>query len=340
MKKTLTINLNQTVFSLEEDAYQKLDQYLNSVKKYFADNVGKEEIISDIEARAAEKFSQKQGRSKTVINVKDINSFIALMGTVEAISGEEIVPAAEGKTRLKHLFRDPDNRIIAGVASGIAAFFGVDPTLIRLIFIILIFALGFSIWFYPLLWLIIPTAKTAAEKIEMKGKSVTLANIQAAINSKFPQSATDKEEGGLIKALLFPFKLLGRSLPYLSPYLKKILPFFFKVAGLLMILGAIIGACMLIFIIFIIPPVAYPAVAAGILILVVPIIFLLLLGISCYRQKSVLSVFSVLGLLTVWLLAVICLLIVIVNTAPLYLPRLIEVVKNIPWDKISLPYQP
>lgn len=59
MKKTLTINLNQTVFSLEEDAYQKLDKYLNSVKKYFADNPGKEEIISDIEARAAEKFSQK-----------------------------------------------------------------------------------------------------------------------------------------------------------------------------------------------------------------------------------------------------------------------------------------
>ncbi|OIP04194.1 hypothetical protein AUK18_00490 [Candidatus Beckwithbacteria bacterium CG2_30_44_31] len=217
MKKTLTINFNQTVFSLEEDAYQKLDQYLNSVNKYFADNPDKEEIISDIETRAAEKFSQKLSRSKTVINLKDINGFISSMGTVEAISGEESVSAVSGKTRLKHLFRDPDNRIIAGVASGIAAYFGADPTLIRLIFIILIFALGFSIWFYPLLWLIIPLAKTAAEKIEMKGKPVTLANIQAAINNKFPQSSPDKDEGKIVKILLFPFKLIGRSLPYLSP---------------------------------------------------------------------------------------------------------------------------
>lgn len=328
MKKTLTINLNQAVFSLEEDAYQKLDQYLNSVNKYFADNPDKEEIISDIETRAAEKFSQKLTRSKTVINLKDINSFIASMGTVEAISGEESVSAAEGKTRLRHLFRDPDNRIIAGVASGIAAYFGIDPTLVRLIFIILIFALGFSIWFYPLLWLIIPLAKTAAEKVEMKGKPVTLANLQAAINNKFPQSAADKEEGGLVKALLFPFKLLGRSLPYLSPLLLKL-------AGILMVLGAITGTCMLIFIIstlvinIVLPPIAYPAVAAAVLILVIPIIFLLLLGISCYRRKSVLSVFSVLGLLTVWLLAVTCLLIAAVNTAPLYLPKMVEAIKSL-----------
>ena len=272
MKKTLTINLNQTVFSLEEDAYQKLDQYLNSVNKYFADNPDKEEIISDIETRAAEKFSQKLSRSKTVINLKDINSFIASMGTVEAISGEESVSAASSKTRLKHLFRDPDNRIIAGVASGIAAYFGADPTLVRLIFIILIFALGFSIWFYPLLWLIIPAAKTAAEKVEMRGKPVTLANIQAAINNKFP-SVSGKEETGLVKILLSPFKLIGRSLPYLSPQLKKILPLLFKLTGLLMVLGAITAACLLIFIISILPPIAYPAVAAAVLILVIPIIF-------------------------------------------------------------------
>lgn len=335
MKKTLTINLNQTVFSFEEDAYQKLDQYLNSVNKYFADNPDKEEIISDIETRAAEKFSQKLSRSKTVINLKDINSFITSMGTVEAISGEESISAASGKTRLKHLFRDPDNRIIAGVASGIAAYFGIDPTLVRLIFIILIFALGFSIWFYPLLWLIIPLAKTAAEKVEMKGKPVTLANLQAAINNKFPQSAADKEEGGLVKALLFPFKLLGRSLPYLSPYVKKILPLLLKFTGLLMIFSAVIVSCGLIFIIstlvinIVLPPVAYPAVAAAVLILMIPIIFLLLLGISCYRRKSVLSVFSILGLLTVWLLSVTCLLIAAVNTAPLYLPKMVEAIKSL-----------
>jgi len=138
-----------------------------------------------------------------------------------------------------------------------------------------------------------------------------------------------KEETGLVKILLSPFKLIGRSLPYLSPQLKKILPLLFKLTGLLMVLGAITAACLLIFIISILPPIAYPAVAAAVLILVIPIIFLLLLGISCYRQKSVLSVLSVLGLLTVWLLAITCLLIVIVNTAPLYLPKIVEAIKSL-----------
>src|SRR5262245_43055011 len=113
MKKTITINLGGTVFNIEEDAYEKLRSYLDSVKSHFAD----EEIVSDIEGRMAELFAEKSGESK-IVTMTLVEEMVKSMGRVEDFGGE-IKGETEPK-QIRRLFRDGDDKIIAGVASGLA----------------------------------------------------------------------------------------------------------------------------------------------------------------------------------------------------------------------------
>jgi hypothetical protein len=109
MKKTFNISINNTPFTIEEDAYQKLDAYLNAIKTHFASNVDKEEIIKDIEARIAEKLSDL---SHAIATEKDVDSIIADMGTINQFDGTKEEPVSTSKTK-KRLYRDTDNAIIA-----------------------------------------------------------------------------------------------------------------------------------------------------------------------------------------------------------------------------------
>ncbi len=195
MKKTLTINLSGIVFHIDEDAYEKLNVYLDKIKTSFSVTDGQEEIMSDIEARIAEMLQEKAGQNKQVVTVLDIEYVMNVMGKPEEFisdntseNKEEKKSDAENNSnyskRQKRIFRHPDERIFGGVCSGIAAYFGFDPIWLRIAFAVSVFFFGTGFLLYIILWIIIPLAKTTSEKLEMRGEPVNVDNISKTINEE------------------------------------------------------------------------------------------------------------------------------------------------------------
>ena len=179
MKKTFTININGTVFHIEEDAYDVLQNYLNVLKNHFGSDEEGKEIIFDIEARIGEIFSGKLTETNKVVTIDWVNEAIGIMGTPEDILDEEITgnSAVNEPKRQKRLYRDPERRIIGGVCGGLGAFFNIDPLVIRIIFIVLFFV-GAGFLAYMILWLAVPKARTTAQRLEMRGQEATVKNIK------------------------------------------------------------------------------------------------------------------------------------------------------------------
>ena len=194
MKKTLTVNLGGTVFHIDEDAYQLLDKYLSNLRIHFSKEEGSEEILNDFEMRISELFSERVRLGYEVISIIQVEEVIKRMGKPEEIFGENYSEEAkdEFKTKVetgtgtakKRFFRNSDDRILGGVAGGLAAYMGWDPTAVRIGFIILLF-FQITIPVYLVLWLIVPMAKTAAEKLQMRGESITLENIGKTVTDGF-----------------------------------------------------------------------------------------------------------------------------------------------------------
>lgn len=192
MKKTLTINLGGSVFNIDEDAYQLLDKYLNNLRIHFRKEEGSDEIMNDFELRISELFSERMRLGYQVISIEQVEEVIARMGKPEELFDDEkqeedavTEPSVEKTTYRKRLMRDPDNKIIGGVAGGLAAYMGWDATAIRILFFLLIFLHGVMIPVYLLLWIIMPIARTATEKLEMRGESVTIENIGKTVTGGF-----------------------------------------------------------------------------------------------------------------------------------------------------------
>lgn len=183
MKKTVTANIGSIIFNLDEDAYDLLHKYLTALKSRYSETEGHDEIISDIETRIAEILQGKISSTKHVITIEDVNNVIEIMGKPEQFEeGENKEMNEENDTSAyKKLYRDDDDKLLAGVCSGIAAYFNTDPLWIRIGFIIttLIFSAGF--WIYLMLWVIVPKARTTKEKLEMKGKKINISNIENSI---------------------------------------------------------------------------------------------------------------------------------------------------------------
>lgn len=193
MNKTITSNIAGYVFHIDENAYDKLDAYLNTIRSYFKDSQGKDEIIADIEARLAEMLQERMTDAKQVISLEDVNHVIGVMGQPEAFLEDDPDTAAwtEQKTsstssNARRLFRDPDNRIMAGICSGISHYIGLgDPIWLRLAFVLaLFFSFGTALIVYVILYLIIPEATTTADKLQMRGESVTVSNIEKRVNEE------------------------------------------------------------------------------------------------------------------------------------------------------------
>ena len=189
MKKTVTINISGIIFNIDEDAYEKLKKYLMRVKSHFANSEGRDEIIGDIEGRVAELLQEKLTELKQVIIIEDIDEVIALMGEPaefdeDDVDSSENARFSRSNSRAKRLYRDPDNKMLAGVSSGLAYYFNIDPIWFRALFIISSFS-GAGIIAYLILWLVVPEAATTAEKLEMRGEPVNLSNIEASISQEF-----------------------------------------------------------------------------------------------------------------------------------------------------------
>src|SRR6056297_2580160 len=117
MKRTAKINISGIIFYLDEDAYEKLNSYMESINKYFSNQEGGDEIIKDIELRIAELFQLKLTGSKEVVTLKDVQEIINKLGKPEEFSEEDKKESSQASS--KRLYRDPDNAILGGVASGI-----------------------------------------------------------------------------------------------------------------------------------------------------------------------------------------------------------------------------
>lgn len=198
MKKTLTVNLGGTVFHIDEDAYQLLDKYLSNLRIHFRKEEGSEEIMNDFEMRISELFNERVRLGHEVITIEHVEEVIKRMGKPEEIFEEEETGSKKEEQKgrnfqeneapggKKRLMRDPDNRVLGGVAGGLAAYMSWDITAIRLIMILLLFVPYLPVVIlYIILWLVMPMAHTAADKLIMRGKNVTLENIGKTVTDGF-----------------------------------------------------------------------------------------------------------------------------------------------------------
>ena len=187
MKITVSINLGGYSFNIDEDAYAELKRYLKTLELHFAGEESSSEILSDIETRIAELFRTKITSYKQVINMEDVRQAISVMGTPEDISDND-GPSARDKFSspgYHRMYRDPDHRVIGGVCSWMGAYWDIDPVIVRIIFIALALGGGLGVLVYLILYIVIPEAKTTAQKIEMKGNPVNIHNIKDSVKNEF-----------------------------------------------------------------------------------------------------------------------------------------------------------
>jgi phage shock protein PspC (stress-responsive transcriptional regulator) len=187
MKITVSINLGGYSFNIDEDAYDELRRYLKNLELHFAGEENPTEILSDIEARMAELLRAKLTSYKQVISMGDVKDVISVLGTPEDIDDNGGSSARDkfSTPGYHRMYRNPDNSIISGVCSGMGAYWDVDPWIIRVVMILLCFAGGLGALTYLILWIVLPEAKTTAQKIEMKGEPVNIHNIKDSVRKEF-----------------------------------------------------------------------------------------------------------------------------------------------------------
>ena len=197
-----------------------------NLRIHFEKETDGDEIVRDMEARIAELLQEDIGSSQTVITIGMVEKVIASMGKPEDFSEEDA--DVEGKTSkstvknassTKRLFRNPDDRVLGGVASGFAAYFGIDPTWIRVALVIAGFFVPFLILAYLIAWIIMPPACTATEKLQMKGQPINVENIgktvtegidkmSEKVNAENTKSFLHSLGNGIVKVAGFLIKLL------------------------------------------------------------------------------------------------------------------------------------
>lgn len=181
-----SVNLGGMLFHINNDAYDTLKTYLDTIRKYFPDEENKE-IVEEVELRLAELFSERLTDRKQVITIGDVRDAIETIGYPEDFTDSNDSSKNEEKkmSAAKKLYRDPDKRILGGVCAGLAEYFNTEVALIRVIFIIvtLFFATGLLI--YIILWLITPEATTMAQKREMRGEKFDFSSFKRRAKSEY-----------------------------------------------------------------------------------------------------------------------------------------------------------
>jgi phage shock protein PspC (stress-responsive transcriptional regulator) len=204
MKTTVSIHLGGHLMHAEEDAHRQLVQYLDSIKRHLDNTEGREEILSDIESRFAELLVDRWSGKSGVITHKDVESVIQILGSpsqwtegpVDAFSDHEShtgkrpgsgdrfdyqgdIPAP------KRLFRDGSRRVIGGVSAGLAAYFGLDLALVRVVVLLLGLFTGIGVFAYLVLWVAVPKARSTADRLAMQGRAVTLESIRNKVEEEY-----------------------------------------------------------------------------------------------------------------------------------------------------------
>ncbi len=205
MKKVININFQGRVIPIEESAYDMLKQYVESLRRFFANEEGRDEIINDIEGRIAELFGESLKKGSTCITEDDVNKIIASMGRPEDFEGEEgkvhsqlggegnqqggyaYEPA--GAIPRGRLYRDETDKILGGVCGGLANYLRVDPTIVRLVFALISFGAGTGILLYILLWIILPSKSLlqtySTKRLYRNPDEKVIAGVASGISSYF-----------------------------------------------------------------------------------------------------------------------------------------------------------
>lgn len=200
MNKLLYVNIGGVVFQIDETAYNRLDTYLNSIRKKYAATSDGDEIIKDIENRIAELFHEKVGE-RGAITSEYVEEIISLMGNPEDFSTDQTqeknyAEYETGRRRGTRFYRDKENNILGGVCAGFAAKFDIDVLWIRLVFLVSFFIFGTGFLLYIILWIIMPEAKSTSEKLEMRGEHVTIDNIERTVRDGAAQFKKKANEFG------------------------------------------------------------------------------------------------------------------------------------------------
>jgi len=182
MQRIIQITIGGRVIPIEELAYARLNDYITQLERQFAGEAGRDEIILDIENRIAELFAIRLENGAQSIDVSDVQKVIATLGDPSDFSegasstndyksahqgGYQYTPPYESSTR--RLYRNPNDKMLGGVCSGIANYFDIDTVLVRLVFAIMFLTAGVGLLAYILAWIIIPVARTPQEMYYMKG---------------------------------------------------------------------------------------------------------------------------------------------------------------------------
>lgn len=204
MKTTVSIHLGGHLMHAEEDAHRQLVQYLDSIKRHLDNTEGREEILSDIESRFAELLVDRWSGKSGVITHKDVESVIQILGSpsqwtegpVDAFSDHESLtgkrPGSGDRFDYqgdipapKRLFRDGSRRVIGGVSAGLAAYFGLDLALVRVVVLLLGLFTGIGVFAYLVLWVAVPKARSTADRLAMQGRAVTLESIRNKVEEEY-----------------------------------------------------------------------------------------------------------------------------------------------------------
>lgn len=191
MNKIITINLAGQAIAIDEKAYEVLNKYLASLERHFSKSSNTDEIMEDIEARIAEMFNLKFKSGHTFIDRKAVDEAIAVMGNPsdmdEGIDEEHYSEYQENRgsqSTSKKLYRSADDKILGGVCAGVAAYFNLDPSLVRIATLLLFFFGGLSFLPYLILWIILPEARTPQEKYRMHGVMPDIDDIAKRVRTE------------------------------------------------------------------------------------------------------------------------------------------------------------
>lgn len=331
MNKTVNSNIGGLVFHIDEDAYQKLTKYFAAISRSLSNSSGQDEIMKDIEMRVSELLTERQKSDKHVVNNKDVDDVIVIMGQPEdyRIDDDQTEKSQEPYypyTRTKKLYRDKDRGTIAGVCSGLGYYFGIEAVWIKIVFLFFTFVGGSGLIAYLIFWIAIPKAITTSEKLEMTGEPVTISNIEKKVREEF-DSVTNKfknadydKMGNQIKTGAEKIgSSIGDVLPKIFGAFAKVLGAFILIISSFALLGILIASIVMMFssslpsntiLNHISTPIGLetPLYIQGILFLLalgIPFFFLLILGLKLLiiNFKSIGNIAKY-SLLAIWIIAV------------------------------------
>jgi phage shock protein PspC (stress-responsive transcriptional regulator)/heme/copper-type cytochrome/quinol oxidase subunit 2 len=228
MKKIININFQGRVIPIEESAYDILQQYINSLRSYFSNEEGRDEIINDIEGRIGELFGDRLKRGNIpCITDEDVNAIIASIGRPEDFEAAEGAESGNAGTYTQtaaqqqqqqnyqnnnfsrgSLFRNSDDKVLGGVCSGLANYFRIDPIIMRILFVLFLFG-GFGFLLYIIMWIVVPTK-----------------SLRSNIVKRLFRNPDDKVIGGVCGGLAQYFKIDSW-----IPRLIFVLPFVLGIVG-------------------------------------------------------------------------------------------------------------